>query len=145
MTTALKSTYHSTESKYKGKAREMYITYNLDQRTRGGGSAQIPKIRRVYIAGNVRGWTLGDFRKRSGREVHGVRIEYAQSRRRYRRAAYRAARRQAEYEVPPTSVKATTQRFTQIVELPLSARNVRFYTDQNRLPKRFQHALQRVR
>ncbi len=51
---------------YKGGAKDMYITYDLDQRTRGGGSALLPKLKRVYIAGDVEGWMLGDFRKGSG-------------------------------------------------------------------------------
>src|SRR5271166_1567383 len=145
MSTAQKRTYRSTESKYKGGASEMYVTYDLDQRTRGGDSALVPKIKRVYIAGDVEGWQVGDFRKRSGREVHGVRIEYQQSRSPHRRDAYRAARDQTEYEVRPTGVRATRQRFAQIVELPLEARNVRFHTDGKELPEPYRHALQSVR
>ena len=38
--TAEKRSYHPTESKYKGGAREMYVTYDLEQHTRGGGTAQ---------------------------------------------------------------------------------------------------------
>src|SRR5215470_378488 len=91
-TAATNRRYRSTESKYKGGASEMYVTYDLEQKTRGGGSALLPKVKRVYIAGDVKGWDLGDFRRRSGREVHGVRIEYEQSRRRYRRGAYTATR-----------------------------------------------------
>jgi hypothetical protein len=70
----------------------MYVTYDLDQRTRSGQSTSIPKVKRVYIAGDVEGWTLGDFRKKSGRDAHGVKIEYRQSRQRYRREAFRATR-----------------------------------------------------
>jgi hypothetical protein len=145
MTTAHKSVYRPTESKYKGGGRKMYITYDLDQRTRGGGSALIPKIKRVYIAGPVDGWKFGDFRKRSGREVHGVRIEYQQRRRQYRREAYRATREQTGYEVAPTGVRTAKQRFAQIVELPPQARNVGFYADRTELPARFRHARQKVR
>jgi hypothetical protein len=145
MTAAQKSAYRSTESKYKGGAREMYITYDLDQRMRGGGSALVPKIKRVYIAGDVEGWKLGDFRKRSGREVHGVRIEYQQSRRRYRRNGYRAARKDTEYAVAPAGVPAAMQRFAQVVEVPSGARNVEFQADRNTLPERYRHALQKVR
>ncbi len=35
--------YQPTESKYKGGADEMYITYDLEQPTRGGGKALYPK------------------------------------------------------------------------------------------------------
>jgi hypothetical protein len=28
--------YRSTESKHKGSAHEMYVTYDLEQKTRGG-------------------------------------------------------------------------------------------------------------
>jgi hypothetical protein len=72
MMTTQKSHYRPTESKYKGVASEMYVTYELEQKTRGGGSARLPKVKRVYIAGDFTGWELGEFRKRSGREVHGV-------------------------------------------------------------------------
>jgi hypothetical protein len=144
MTNTAKDHYRSTESKYKGGASEMYITYDLQQKTPSGGSAVLPKVKRVYIAGDVKGWELGDFRKRSGREVHGVRIEYEQSRRRYRRETYTASRGQTEYEVPATGVAATKQPFAQVVELPQEARNIQFHTA-NDLPERYRHARQRVR
>jgi hypothetical protein len=59
--------YRPTESKYKGGAHEMYVTYDLEQKTRGGGSAMYPKIKRVYIAGDLKDWKRGAFKKRSGR------------------------------------------------------------------------------
>jgi hypothetical protein len=145
MTTAQKSTYRSTESKYKGGASEMYVTYDLVQRTRGGGSALVPKVKRVYIAGAVEEWKVGDFRNRTGREVHGVRIVYQQSRRQYRREAYRATRERTEYGIAPTSVRSAKQRFAKIVVLPAGARNVVFHADRKELPLRFRHALQNVR
>jgi hypothetical protein len=123
----------------------MYVTYDLEQKTRGGGSAVLPKVKRVYIAGDVTGWEPGEFRKRSGRAVHGVRIEYEQGRRRYRRAEYSATRGETEYQVPATGVAATTQHFTQVVELPPGARNVRFHAEADQLPEPYRHARQRVR
>jgi len=74
-----------------------------------------------------------------------VRIEYEQSRTRYRRKGYKAERGQTAYEVAPASVPATSQRFVQIVEVPVEARNVHFYTDAGQLPAKYRHALQRVR
>lgn len=47
--------YRPTESKLKGGAKTMYLTYDLEQKTRGGGSALYPKVKRVYIAGEVTG------------------------------------------------------------------------------------------
>jgi hypothetical protein len=41
--------YRSTDS--KGGAHEMYVTYDLEQKTRGGESALYHKVKRVYIAG----------------------------------------------------------------------------------------------
>ena len=46
--------YRPTESKYKGGAHEMYITYDLKQKTRGGESRLYPKVKRVYIAGDIK-------------------------------------------------------------------------------------------
>jgi hypothetical protein len=45
-TTANDQRYRATESKYKGGAHEMYVTYDLEQRTRSG-SAIYPKVKRV--------------------------------------------------------------------------------------------------
>src|SRR5262249_12968650 len=140
-----KRRYRATESKYKGGASEMYITYDLEQNTRGGGRALLPKVKRVYIAGDVKGWDLGDFRKRAGREVHGVRIEYEQSWRPDRREAFKATRGRTEYEIPAASVAATNQRFAQVVELPREARNIRFHGAAEDLPEPYRHARQRVR
>src|SRR5215510_13023657 len=91
-TAATNRRYRPTESKYKGGAHEMYVTYDLKQKTRGGGSALYPKVKRVYIAGDVKHWRVGNVRKKSGRQVHGMRIEYEQSRRGYRRQGYEAER-----------------------------------------------------
>jgi hypothetical protein len=58
--------YRSTESKYKVGAQEMYVTYDLDQKTRGGRSALYRKVKRVYIVGEVKDWKPGLVRKRTG-------------------------------------------------------------------------------
>ena len=63
----------------------MYITYDLRQPTRGDGSAMYPKVKRVYIAGDVKVWKTGRMKKRSGRMVFGVEIKYEQTRAGYRR------------------------------------------------------------
>src|SRR5262249_26695478 len=92
--------YRSTESKYKGGAEEMFVTYDLDQKTRGGGHALYPKVKRVYIAGKVIDWQAGaSLRKRTGRRVNGVRVEYEQGRKGYRRAGYTAQRDETKYTV----------------------------------------------
>jgi hypothetical protein len=145
MTTTRKGRYRPTESKYKGGAHEMYVAYDLQQKTRGGGSAAYPKVKRVYIAGDVKGWRAGQVRKKTGREVHGVRIEYEQGRTRHHREGYSAQRGGTAYAVAPASVAPTSQRFAQVVEVPEGARNVQVYTDAGRLPERYRHALQRVR
>jgi len=143
--TTQKHTYRPTESKYKGGAREMYVTYDLEQKTRGGGSAIYPKIKRVYIAGDIKDWKTGMVRKRSGREVYGVLIEYEQSRKSYRRQAYKAERNETAYKVSPASVGTGFQRFRQVVEVPEEAQNVCFRADARQLPAKYQHALQKVR
>ena len=143
--TTTRRRYRPTESKYKGGAHEMYVTYDLEQRTRGGGTATYPKVKRVYIAGHVKDWHTGRVTKKSGRDVHGIKIEYEQSRQGYRRQGYEAERGGTPYEVTPANVPATSQRFAQVVEVPEAARNVHFYTEAASLPERYRDALQDVR
>src|SRR4030043_2080337 len=112
-----KERYRPTESKYKGGAHEMYVTYDLEQKTRSGHSAIYPKVKRVYIAGDVKDWKKGTAKKRSGREVYGVLIEYEQTRKSYRRKPYAAGGGRVGYKVSPASVGATFARFTQVVEI----------------------------
>ena len=145
MTTAARTSYRPTEAKYKGGAHEMYVTYDVDQKTRSGQSAVYPKVKRVYIAGDVKGWKTGAQQKRTGREVHGVRIEYEQRRQGYRRKGYAARRGRIGYAVEAASVGAATQRFAQVVEVPQRARNVHFYPAHAELPAKYREALQRVR
>ena len=145
MTAAANTGYRPTESKYKGGAHQMYVTYDLEQRTRGAHSAVYPKVKRVYIAGDVKGWNAGAVRKRTGREVHGVRIEYEQTRQGYRRKPYGARRGRTDYPVGAVSVGSTAQRFVQVVEVPQRARNVHFYPQHAGLPAKYREALQRVR
>jgi hypothetical protein len=146
MTTATgEKVYRPTESKYKGGAHEMYVTYDLEQKTRGEQNAIYPKVKRVYVSGNVKDFKTGAVRNKLGREVHGVRIEYEQTRKRYRRKGYAARRGETKYSAGAATVPATTQRFAQVVEIPTLARNVHFYSDHAELPARYQAALQRVR
>ncbi len=144
-TTAKPHHYHPTEAKFKGGAHEMYVTYDLEQKTRSGSHAIYSKVKRVYIAGALKEWKMGDFKKRSGRAVHGVLIEYEQKREGYRRTAYTAQRDATTYDVPSTSVASAQQRFRQVIEVPEKARNIHFFTDVNKLPEKYRHALQRVR
>jgi hypothetical protein len=144
ITTAEKG-YRPTESKYKGGAREMYVTYDLEQKTRGERSATYPKVKRVYVSGNVKDWKTGFVRKKTGREVHGVRIVYEQRRRSYQRKGYVGHRGEMEYPVEAANVATTGQRFAQVVEIPATARNMHFYSDDAELPANYQEALQRVR
>ena len=107
MTAAIKPSYRRTEAKYKGGAHEMYVTYDLEQRTRGAKTAVYPKVKRVHIAGEVRDWKAGDCQKKTGRHVRGVRIEYEQHRRGYRRTGFDAQRGRTVYPVEPASVSPT--------------------------------------
>lgn len=135
--------YRATESKYKGGAEEMYVTYDVEQPTRGDGTVLYPKVKRVYVAGDVKDWQIGTFTKKSGRTVHGVKVDYAQRRQGYQRKAYRATRAATTYAVPPAKVGATASTFSQIVEIPPDARNVKFHS--KKLPAKYQTALQKVR
>ena len=137
--------YKTTESKYKGGAQEMYVTYDLEQETRGDKTAMYTKVKRVYIAGDVKFWESGKVEKRSGRKVSGVAIEYEQTRAGYRRKGYTAERDGTTYKVKPTTVEGSSQQFRKVVEVPADAQNVRFYSNPNKLPKKYQSALQSVR
>lgn len=135
--------YRPTEAKYKGGAKEMYVTYNLQQKTHGQGTALYPKVKRVYIAGAVKDWQVGTFAKRSGRKVHGMRIAYEQSRKGYERQGYTATRDRTPYAVSPAKAKASTSTFAAVVELPQGAQNIQFHARQ--LPAKYRTALQDVR
>jgi hypothetical protein len=121
----------------------MYITYDLEQRTRGKSTALYPKVKRVYIAGDVKDWCVGTFTKKSGRTVHGLKIDYAQGRQGYQRQAYRATRNTTTYAVSPAKIGKSTSTFSQIVEVPLDAQNLRF--SGKKLPAKYRTALQHVR
>jgi hypothetical protein len=143
MTTAAKHHYKATESKYKGGAEEMYVTYDVRQETRAGSQALYPKVQRVYIAGQVKDWQVGQFAKRTGRKVRGVKIDYEQSRAGYERKGYTAQRAGTSYRVTPTKVAGGRSHFSKIVEVPKEAQNVHFYA--GKLPWKYQDALQKVR
>jgi hypothetical protein len=143
MTQAVKHQYKATESKYKGGAKEMYVTYDLRQETRGDNQALYPKVKRIYIAGDVQKWQVGTFKKRTGREVHGVKIDYEQSREAYSRQGYTAKRGSTQYQVKPANVGKGKAHFSQVVEVPEDAQNVAFH--QSTLPRKYQEALQDVR
>ncbi|HLO14815.1 MAG TPA: hypothetical protein VK206_08300 [Anaerolineales bacterium] len=145
MATKTNHRYRPTESKYKGGAQEMYVTYDLKQKTRFGDTKLYPKVKRVYIAGDVKDWKTGNIKKRSGRSVHGVAIEYEQSRSGYQRRGFSAARDRTSYVVKPSSVGSTSQRFRQVLEVPQEAQNVHFYSNARKLPAKYQSALQSVR
>jgi len=139
-----KHRYRSTESKYGG-AHEMYVTYDLEQRTRGGGSAFYPKVKRVYIAGAVKDWKTGIVKKKSGKEVFGVQIEYEQSRSGYRRKGFDAERGETAYHTHSAKVSPASQRFAQVVEVPKRAQHVHFYPASAELPAKYRQALQDIR
>lgn len=145
MATTQERRYRPTESQFKGNATEMFVTYEIEQKTRGGGSAIYPKVKRVYIAGEVKDWRTGTLQKRSGREAHGVEIEYEQRRKAYHRKGYTVHRGRTTYQVPPSSIKASVQKFRKIVEVPKNAKNIRFYSDRDKLPEKYRHALQNIR
>ena len=136
--------YRSTESKYKGGAHEMYVTYDLKQKTRANKQTLYPKVKRVYIAGEVTDWKRGKVQKRSGRKVSGAQIDYEQTRTGYHRREYTANRNSTAYNVKPATVTGSSQHFTKVVELPEDAENVHFYTNTKKLPKKYQSALQNI-
>src|SRR5262245_54493931 len=135
--------YTPTEAKYKGRAHELYLSYDLPQHTRGEGLALYPKVKRVYLAGDVKGWHVGTFEKRTGKKVHGVKIDYERSRSGYQRRGYTARRGGTSYEVPPARVKGGTAHFSKVIEVPPDARNVQLH--KGKLPPEYQAALQDVR
>ena len=49
------------------------------------------------------------------------------------------------YKVKSTTGEGSSQQFRKVVEIPEDAQNVRFYTKPEKLPKKYQSALQEVR
>jgi hypothetical protein len=145
MATKTNHRYRPTESKYKGKAHEMYVTYDLKQKTRSGESKLYPKVKRVYIAGDVKDWKTGNMTKRSGRTVHGVEIQYEQTRKGFQRKGFKAQRGQTSYIVKPSSAGSTSQAFRQVLEVPQEAQNIHFYKNAQKLPAKYRNALQDIR
>jgi hypothetical protein len=143
MTESTQRHYKATESKYKGRAKEMYVTYDRWQHTRGENEALYPKVKRVYIAGEITNWKVGTFKKRTGKAVYGVKIDYEQSRAGYSRKGYTAHRSGTEYQVSPARIHGGKSNFSQIVEVPKDAQNVKFQPDE--LPPKYKEALQAVR
>lgn len=137
--------YHSTASKYKGGAQEMYVTYDIKRETRSGSQALYPKVKRVYIAGDIKKVKTGDVRKRSGREVRGVMINYEQNRSSASRRSFTSQRGQTTYAVKPSHMPGSRQTFTKVVEIPEDARSVHFYKNSKQLPAKYKSALQNVR
>ena len=99
--------YRSTKSKYKDGAQEMYVTYDVKQKTRANQPALYPKVKRVYIAGDVTDWKSGEVQKRSGRKVSGVQVDYKQTRSSYHRKEFAAQRAHTTYNVKPATVKGS--------------------------------------
>jgi hypothetical protein len=143
MTASQTHRYKSTESKYKGGAQDMYVTYDESQATTSGRKATYPKVKRVYVAGQVKGWHVGVFTNRAGRQVHGVKVEYEQTRAGYSRKPYSGVRGTTPYKVSAATVGSGRSHFTKIMEVPKDARNIHFYT--GKLPSKYQQARQRVR
>jgi hypothetical protein len=125
-------TYKPTKFNAKGGAEEMYVTYDLQQRAANGKPAVFPKVKRVYIAGDVQNWHVGDFEMRSGRTAHGVRIEYEQSRKGYTRTR----------DGDTSHIAPGMSLFTKVVEVPDRALNIAFHTE---LPEEYKTALGDVR
>jgi hypothetical protein len=124
--------YRPTEAKYNGGAEDYYVTYDLPQKMRGK-VVVLPRVKRVYLAGTVvKTGAPRKIEKRTGRMVRGFRVTYVQS-----RAAYQ--RKDA------SRVRGAQQTFTQVVEVPEKARNVKFYSSASGLGAKYKHALQRVR
>ena len=135
--------YRRTESKYKGGAEELYVTYEVEQPTRGGNKTLYPKVKRVYIAGHVTDWQVGEFTKKSGRTVYGVKVDYEQHRQGPQREAYNATRAGRRTAVRSASVDPSISAFSQIVEVPPDAQNIQFQG--KKLPAKYRTALQNVR
>jgi hypothetical protein len=83
------------------------------------------------------------FTKKSGRTVHSVKIDYTQRREGYQRRAYIATRQGSRYTVSPAKVGTGVSAFSQIVEVPSDAQNIRFHGV--KLPAKYRAALQNVR
>ncbi len=137
--------YRSTTSKYKGGAQEMYVTYDIRRKTRSGSQTYFPKVKRVYISGDIKNVKTGEVQTRTGRDVHGVMIRYEQNRSAANRRSFTAQRGNTTYDVKAAHMHGSRQAFTKVVEVPEDARSVHFYRDSQHLPAKYKSALQDVR
>lgn len=108
-------------SKHKERAKETYVTYELERRSRSGDYVIQIKIKRVFIPGEVTGWKVGHFTKRSGRIVNGIKISYDRERVDYQRDGSEQ-RRSDHLELGDASL-------SKVVELPEKAAHVQLFAD----------------
>jgi hypothetical protein len=101
--------YRRTESKYKGVAHEMYVTYDLEQTTRGGHSAMYPKVKRV----------LSPATSRNGRQASSETSSVAKCAMCGSNTS-RRARATAGRDIPPIGARRNTRQEQQASLVPRS-------------------------
>jgi len=114
-----------TKYSYKGKTILYYIVYKSPQKYRDGSIRLRTRVKRVYVSGKLLDWQVGEFTKKSGKRVFGVRIIYENPRKGYRRRGFTAHRGRTTYHVSPATIGRTVYPVVKIVELPRDAKDIR--------------------
>jgi len=124
-------------------AHEMYVTYDVEDKSRGQSRVD-SVVKPIYVSGRVREWRASVARNRTGQDVYGVLIKLEQEHKSRRKKMY-LVRGGRISPILPASVYRAVDSYTQMVELPVDARNVKVYESGAAMPLKYQRALQRGR
>ena len=111
--------YKPSESRYDKGGRVIYLQYSAPVRTRSGGkAADRVRVKRLYLPADS--WDVKlegpkPLRKRTGRRVHGVAVEYQ-----HHLEGAKAKRGSTEYRLPDRVAGRT-----KVIELPPGAHDPR--------------------
>jgi hypothetical protein len=111
-------TYRPSESRYDEGGRVVYLQYASSVRSRSGNPSDRVRVKRVYLPGDSWDLTLDGpktVRKRTGRRVHGVALQY-----KHRLAGATAKRGDTEYRL-----RERVSERTKVIELPQDVHDLR--------------------
>ena len=126
--------------KHALRRSDLYITFDVKE-SAGDLVALFPKVKKVHITGEVKGWMVGIFRRVYGkrrRKFMGVKIEFDQIRKRYlQNSGYSTTSLPSNEALnQPRKISETRSTVSTIIEVPANAENIQFRI--GTLPERYQ-------